>query len=304
MVIQAEQLVEQRKRKRQPEYTLTYRSLYRADGTVKFKLSRELSQIDISTENMLGLTEISVAATIHRASNKAQRSLVRPIDPQYLSHIESLEEFRYIFLQLVRCHRVVHVKTGSVHGDLNLNNLVFMRDEGGTPSSHLNDWDAAKLVPADETYRMPTTRRCAGTAPFVAIDLLCEDPPHLYRHGLESFLYVLIWCAIHLNLNGSEASRIKKVLEGWTHGTWGAVGSHKEKLFASKATKYRKSIYLAITPEFRPIQRWIQTLIYIFDDMESPDAWDEDTLNGTVTYEKFMAAIGENPRITLLDGQA
>ncbi|TFY79277.1 hypothetical protein EWM64_g4740 [Hericium alpestre] len=319
MVIQAEQLVEQRKRKRQPEYTLTYRSLYRADGTVKLKLSRELSQIDISTENMLGLTEISVAATIHRASNKAQRSLVRPIDPQYLSHIESLEEFRYIFLQLVRCHRVVHVKTGSVHGDLNLNNLVFMRDEGGTPSSRLNDWDAAKLVPADETYRMPTTRRCAGTAPFMAIDLLCEDPPpHLYRHGLESFLYVLTWCAIHLNLNGSEASCIKKVLEGWMHGTWDAVGSHKEKLFASKATEYRKSIYLAITPEFRPIQRWIQALIYMFDDsrqaqkgrmeklerlefegkVESPDAWDEDTLNGTVTYEKFMAAIGEDPCIT------
>ncbi|TFY75546.1 hypothetical protein EWM64_g8465 [Hericium alpestre] len=31
-------------------------------------------------------------------------------------------------------------------------------------------------------------------------------------------------------------------------------------------------------------------------------AWNEDTLNGTITYEKFMAAIGEKPYIAELDG--
>ncbi|TFY79273.1 hypothetical protein EWM64_g4737 [Hericium alpestre] len=327
MVIQAEQLVEQRKRKRQPDsaYTLTYRSLYRADGTVKLRLSRELSQIDVSTENILALTEIFVAATIHRASNKAQRSLVRPITPQYLSHVESLEEFRYIFLQLVRCHRVVHVKTGSVHGDLNLNNLVFMRDEGGTPSSLLNDWDAAKLVPADETHHIPSAHQRTGTAPFVAIDLLCEDPPpHLYRHSLESYMYIFIWCAIHFNLNGSQAQCIHKAVEGWVHGTWAIIGSQKGQFFASQAAQYRKSIYDAITPAFRPVQKWIQRLVLMFndgirarmdrtdiierleleDDVEAPEAWNEDTLDETVTYEKFMAAIGEDPYITELDGQA
>ncbi|TFY81075.1 hypothetical protein EWM64_g2937 [Hericium alpestre] len=304
MAIQVEQLVEQRKRKRQPDsaYTLIGRSLYHADGIVKLKICRKLSQIDVSTENMFGLTEISVAGDIHSTSNKAQRSLIRPVSPQYLSHIESSEEFKYIFLQLVR---------------------FFMRDEKGTPSSFLNDWDAAKPVPSDETYHMLAAHQRTGIVPFMAIDLLCEDPPpHLYRHDLESFMYILIWCAIHFSLNGSQAQCIHKAVESWIHGTWATIGSQKGQFFVSQAAQYRKSMYDAITPAFRPAQKWTQRLILMSndgsrarmdrtdilerleleDDVEAPDVWDEDTLNGTVTYEKFMAAIGEDPRITELDG--
>ncbi|TFY73083.1 hypothetical protein EWM64_g10929, partial [Hericium alpestre] len=314
---------EQRKRKRQydPAYTLVHRSLYRADGIVHLKSYRELPQMKISTEHsMLDLAEVSIPVlrTSHRMPNLAQRSLVRQIRPQYPRDVSSLEEFKSVFIQVVRCHRLGFVKTGGLHGNLSLNKIMFTRDGDGGPLGCLDDWDSAKPIFADEKSTMPAAGSRAGETPFMAIELLREvPPPNLYRHDLESFMYILIWFACHFNLSGSEVLDVSELVADWTYGSWRSIQKSKAFLFSAQST-LKNDILDSITPAFFPINKWIKGLIRMFrasdqaritheDSLESDaedeaaDAWDEDSLNGTVTYEKFMAAIGEEPHIAELD---
>ncbi|KAJ7919021.1 hypothetical protein B0H13DRAFT_268522 [Mycena leptocephala] len=56
---------------------------------------------------------------------------------------------------------------------------------------------------------MPTFRAAHRHQTFIALDLLVPNPPvHLYRHDLESFLYVLVFLTCQI-----ESS----LLAGWKH---------------------------------------------------------------------------------------
>ncbi|TFY81073.1 hypothetical protein EWM64_g2938 [Hericium alpestre] len=197
---------------------------------------------------------------------------------------------------------------------------MFTRSDYDAPLGYLDDCDIAKCILAHEASSWPPSRHRAGEAIFMAVELLREEPPpHLYRHDLESFMYTLIWCALHFNLNGSEVPGINEAMERWAYGTRESIQCAKISLFVS--ADRQDQIFRAITPAFHPLEREIGELIYMFDDGHSargdrdkrlrrlrrdgedqtPEPWNEDTLNGHITYEKFMAAIGEN-RVAELDG--
>lgn len=60
----------------------------------------------------------------------------------------------------------------------------------------LNDYDRSSLANAQGRHGSERT----GTIPFMALDLLTEkvqrgEVQYLYRHDLESFLWVLVWGA-------------------------------------------------------------------------------------------------------------
>ena len=62
----------------------------------------------------------------------------------------------------------------------------------------LNDFDLARLITSDILYPRGFDR--TGTKPFLALDLLTDGAQdgkveRLYRHDLESFLWVLMWIA-------------------------------------------------------------------------------------------------------------
>ncbi|TFY77689.1 hypothetical protein EWM64_g6325 [Hericium alpestre] len=240
-----------------------------------------------------------------------------------LAKARSLEEFKAIFLQLVRCHRIIFMKANILHRDLSVNNLLFIRDDDNEPSGLLNDWDLGKRCKIDQTTETPSARHRTGTAPFMALDLLLDDPPqHLYRHDLESFIYILIFCAMHMNLDGTERERHPS-LYGWTDGSWKDIYLAKRELFSDVKRKLDPFLDEA-RPAFQPlISEWIWPLCMLLNEVQAveinrgrnqysrsskwatasentaasrkgEDAWNE-TRGGLMTFEKFMTTIGEDP---------
>ena len=80
----------------------------------------------------------------------------------------------------------------------------------------LNDWDiASQLTGKGEVPNSAALHR-TGTLPFVAVELLCSSPPpHSYRHDLESFFYILIWAAVHYDLENQIRKPVSMMMVLW-----------------------------------------------------------------------------------------
>ena len=84
---------------------------------------------------------------------------------------------------------------GIHHGDISFNNLMYDTSATNGPVGILNDFDLATWVDHSTTNNDRT-----GTIPFMAIDMLdggLDDRiPRLYRHDLESFVWVLSYITV------------------------------------------------------------------------------------------------------------
>jgi len=81
---------------------------------------------------------------------------------------------------------------GIHHGDISLNNLMYRVSPTGKVEGVLNDYDLASWD------KFPTTNSDrTGTVPFMALELLRggldRQIPRLYRHDVESFVWVLAY---------------------------------------------------------------------------------------------------------------
>jgi len=79
----------------------------------------------------------------------------------------------------------------------------------------LNDYDLSSLANAQS----PQGNERTGTIPFMALDLLTEkgqrgEVQHLYRHDLESFMWVLVWVAWRYK-DGQLLPRKIRPLDKW-----------------------------------------------------------------------------------------
>ncbi|TFY81502.1 hypothetical protein EWM64_g2512 [Hericium alpestre] len=216
MAIQTEQVL-QLKRKRDStvdeEATFCF-TVHREhhDGTVRFKAYHEHPRTAVAAEatnHSLTVLNDNAQSVTDGALNKPQHLLVKPIQLQYyLCDVVSLDEFKIVFLHLFNCHRIVYIEAGSLRQDLHMTNLLFMHEDGGAPSGLLHDWDLAKAYATNEMPQQ-NGHYCTGTAPFMVLSLLQTNPPrHKDWHDLESFIYILFWCATHLNLDETKAPTI------------------------------------------------------------------------------------------------
>ena len=97
----------------------------------------------------------------------------------------------------------------------------MLRKEGDHVYAVLNDFDLA--VSADAQSQ--SLKHRTGTMPFMAIDLLREEPvEHLYRHDLESLFYVLVWITSRFN-DGKEIP--SPPLQEWAKGDHRIVETSK-----------------------------------------------------------------------------
>lgn len=76
----------------------------------------------------------------------------------------------------------------------------------------LNDFDLARIRDGRESSATGTER--TGTVPFMALDLLTQegfrgDVPRLYRHDLESFIWVLPYQLLY-GLNSAQDDMLRK----------------------------------------------------------------------------------------------
>jgi len=84
---------------------------------------------------------------------------------------------------------------GIHHGDISYNNLMYDISVADEPVGIVNDFDLATWVDHKATNNDRT-----GTIPFMAIDLLDggldDRTPRLYRHDIESFVWVLTYITV------------------------------------------------------------------------------------------------------------
>lgn len=92
-------------------------------------------------------------------------------------------------------HHCLHDMYYILHYDISVDNLMI-RKKGEQTYGVLNDFDLSSWTTSstEDVVASGLRRARTGTWPFMAADLLKDPPPpHLYRHDLESFFYVIVW---------------------------------------------------------------------------------------------------------------
>ncbi|KAH9918844.1 uncharacterized protein B0H18DRAFT_660297 [Fomitopsis serialis] len=147
---------------------------------------------------------------------------------QRLEVVESVDDFKKVYVDVVRAHYWVWTTSRILHRDISTNNIMWFRkdgrlygvlcdwdlaeENGGIPSTRAGEYFGAEEPSASNTAADGTAPKAdageatsseppkkpryrTGTGPFMALDLLRKGPPpfHLYRHDLESFFYVLAY---------------------------------------------------------------------------------------------------------------
>ncbi|KAJ7447076.1 hypothetical protein B0H11DRAFT_2248501 [Mycena galericulata] len=198
------------------------------------------------------------------------------------------EALRAIF----ESYRSLYEMAKILHRDISLNNLMY-RTDGDKIYGVLRESDATLPLTALPSL---SKRRRAGTKLFIAIDLLAPNPPvHLYRHDLESFLYVLVF--LTRKIKGSKLAQ------------WDFLDRHALKLEKTMVMLGDDS-FPPSKANFESFRIWIFSMKILFlrgyharrcnmDDremslfMRMPDVqdFDDDTLGGHVTFDKFAAIL-------------
>jgi serine/threonine protein kinase len=211
----------------------------------------------------------------------------------------------FFYLSILSGHYHAYHTGHILHRDISENNLmVFRADPSEDAVGILNDFDMAiERLPEAKEAQVIAAHHRTGTLPFMALELLDNhetEPVHLYRHDLESFFYILIWAATHYDFGSQTRRNTPNLMKDWLNPK-----TAPDMKFRLLNGPYFQS---AITPlrlaPFEELwQKWIVPLRVVFGCAfhertygGSEATFDNITINGQVTFEKFMAAIGETPR--------
>ncbi|KAG2096090.1 uncharacterized protein F5147DRAFT_641739 [Suillus discolor] len=151
-----------------------------------------------------------------------------------------------VWYQCILCHLTLW-KEGVYHRDVSPGNLMWYK-KNGRLIGVLNDYDLSSL--ADDPG--PRGNERTGTVPFMALDLLTAkaqrgEVKHLYRHDLESFVWVFTWISLRYD-NGNLLSAGSRI-DLWA--TLDAVACGKEK-----------QSFINYLEDFRPSH--IKTVVWCF----------------------------------------
>jgi len=111
---------------------------------------------------------------------------------------------------------------GVYHRDVSAPNMMWY-EKDGILMGVLNDYDLSSLASAQGPER-------TGTVPFMALDLLTPkgqggEIKHLYRHDLESFIWVLVW--VCLRYRDGKLLTFKRPFDDWATKDAVTVGEKK-----------------------------------------------------------------------------
>ena len=236
-------------------------------------------------EELLPITERTAAVDLAKSFREIFKCMYSHSVPFLRSLSVSVLGYRWLF-------EVPKI----LHGDISLNNLM-LRKEGDKAYGVLNDFDLA----VDADVKSASSKQRTGTRPFMAIDLLRDDPSvHMYRHDLESMFYVLVWITSRFH-NGTEIT--DPPLQEWADE--GGTALVKEKTF-----------FLMLSPpppptaEFDPLGRWVASIRKMLrggfsartdyntelnisrrSQIACPLRFDDETLGGCITFDKFQTIL-------------
>jgi hypothetical protein len=161
----------------------------------------------------------------------------------------------------------------------------------------LNDFDLSyQMTPDHPDPDRPSSNQRTGTLPFMAIDLLDENPPvHGYRHDLESFMWVILF---HIGqYQDGKSLGTSGPYYNWLLGNRAEMGMEKTMLMKGQAKLVAQSA-------FRPLLRWIRDLAVMFakasfaHTMHAFDQhggqFDVRSSGGFITLEKVEKIFGQD----------
>ncbi|KAG0699553.1 hypothetical protein DFH29DRAFT_1014269 [Suillus ampliporus] len=124
------------------------------------------------------------------------------------------EDFFNAWRQCILCHLALW-KGGVHHRDVSPPNMMYYMTKNGVLMAVLNDYDLSSLAITPG----PQGNERTGTVPFMALDLLSPEGQqgkvkHLYRHDLESFMWVLVWVCLRYR-NGVLLPSQTRPLDEW-----------------------------------------------------------------------------------------
>ncbi|KAG5647502.1 hypothetical protein DXG03_009439 [Asterophora parasitica] len=179
---------------------------------VTFSTSRTAEQLSLHRVELLKLHPIVAI------EDRLLHALVMKLYGK-LWTVGRVEAFMDVYVDCVECHFHSYSAGNVLHRDLSENDIMFNRLDNGDIKGILNDWDMSSWLDEDTKAALPSTAtQLTGTLPFMARDLLVDgnSPPHLYRHDLEYFLYILIWAAFHYDFDQqTQAPKIHSALARW-----------------------------------------------------------------------------------------
>ncbi|TFY79032.1 hypothetical protein EWM64_g4981 [Hericium alpestre] len=144
--------------------------------------------------------QIQATSSTHPEIFSHSNDLILPLRLESIIKSEG-EDFIRAWLDCVKCHYDL-CQSDERPTTLGLENLTF--DPSADHAGAFVDWDAAVIT----SYEVNRT----GAPPFLALDMLWKSPvPRLYRHDLESFIWILPW--IFLQYEGGR--RESCVLRSW-----------------------------------------------------------------------------------------
>jgi len=231
-------------------------------------------------------------------NSKELSLIVSNVSPQLILFLVS-DELNTWYLGHYQAYTVGKV----LHRDLSENNLMFKRKDGAVKGI-VNDWDMASIL--NDAGEVPTSaaKHRTGTIPFMARDLLVSNPPpHLYRHDLESFFFVLVWAAIHHDLKTKTRLPTVHRLEKWNAELSVALDAKSAFVFSMQTSDEVLGLMLE---DMEELLEWIDPLLDLFraatssmpkkKDVKAITAYDYATYGGRLTFHAFMAAISQTPR--------
>ncbi|RDB16002.1 hypothetical protein Hypma_003583 [Hypsizygus marmoreus] len=223
---------------------------------------------------------------------------------KHLWEVRDVLEFQEVFIDCVECHYHAFSEAKVLHRDLSDNNLMFKRsyhhpNHNLQVQGILNDWDLASLLCSSGYLSAADKKRRTGSVPFMAVDLLDDYlPPHVYRHDLESFFYILVWAAVHFDFKNHIKRPVDKLLAPWmlTHGE-----CRTAKIAFLYNERVSSEVFSKVGDDFRGVlEAWIKPLRTLFQqglewDQPSSHGYDVHTAGGLLSFEKFMSALGRTP---------
>lgn len=125
---------------------------------------------------------------------------------------------------------------------------------------------------------------------------------------LESFFYILIWAAVTYDLKTKTRRPLKEdsLLHAWSPSSDEASLLYHSlaKLDFLRVPETYRGIFGEVQPEFAHMfNKWIKPLHALFSQADGyamrnwdTENFEPETFGGILTFERFMAAIGEMPR--------
>jgi hypothetical protein len=204
------------------------------------------------------------------------------------------------FIVIPSAHHLLYKESNILHGNLSESNLMIYRNDEGRAYGVLNDWDVATAPEADGGDTSKAQIGCRALS-FVSVEMLSPTTlQHHYRHDLESFFWILLWCACQYTLNGTTGR--KRMTPARAMSEWSSQYSYGiTRRGFIHSSKEEQAFWLCrhISDAFKPLsESWIRPLWDLLEqgysslrENSTTPGYDVETLGGNLTFEKFMSVL-------------